>query len=637
MTARSYWPDLGSISPRMRSGWHLLGSTPTAPSTPVSVTPVWSSTPALAWRPPDWQPSAWRSKQEAGFLLRAIPSAATVSQAEFHPGILRFNEDGSVDSTFANPGFGGSLFYGDQDSLFSLDIETNGDIVAAGNASPSSNSIAVARLTADGQPDPTFGSAGVETIDPGRHVSLGGVTGLAIDPSSGRIVVGATGGSLSGLDFVVTRLDADGSPDPSFNQGAAVSFDFTSVGADTVPETALGSLSAVLVQPDGKVVLVGSVTLPVFSVDEEARPDVFALARLNADGTLDTGFGTGGKVLNNDLAADAGSGILQADGNIVVAGGSADGFTMARYLGAAGTAIVFPPVLSPPQVGPIATPAPPVGTSTTVIVSASFTYTSSRGPCTAVWNWSDGTTSAGTVTESNGSGSVSGSHVYHAGGVYPVTVTVTDSGGGSGQSTAIPGVVVWQPVTGSITGSIHLISPRGALPSEPVGQRQGHARARCELQPEPRPRGQGLPQAEARALELQEHRNRRPGFEWQDCLARRHGHGQRHRGCRVSRFRRCRGQWDRQDTPRALGPSDGSRGLRQPAGRGSGCRSHGDLSQRDDCASRSKFAQKPKKGDISHESCNAGCNGLARCARACGRQHPRGWPFPCVPVGSSTT
>jgi PKD repeat protein len=52
---------------------------------------------------------------------------------------------------------------------------------------------------------------------------------------------------------------------------------------------------------------------------------------------------------------------------------------------------------------------------------------------TAVWDWGDGTTSNGSVTESNGSGSVSNSHIYTTAGVYPIKLIVTDKDGGVGE------------------------------------------------------------------------------------------------------------------------------------------------------------------------------------------------------------
>jgi hypothetical protein len=66
--------------------------------------------------------------------------------------------------------------------------------------------------------------------------------------------------------------------------------------------------------------------------------------------------------------------------------------------------------------------------------TASFTDPGTLDTHTAVWTWGDGTTSAGTVTESGGSGTVSGTHRYGAFGTYAVTVTITDKDGGASTS-----------------------------------------------------------------------------------------------------------------------------------------------------------------------------------------------------------
>jgi hypothetical protein len=63
---------------------------------------------------------------------------------------------------------------------------------------------------------------------------------------------------------------------------------------------------------------------------------------------------------------------------------------------------------------------------------------------TAVWDWGDGSTSAGIVTEVNGSGSVTGSHAYTAVGKYTITLTVTDDDGAS-DSSVFQYVVVFDP------------------------------------------------------------------------------------------------------------------------------------------------------------------------------------------------
>src|SRR5262249_60035871 len=108
----------------------------------------------------------------------------------------------------------------------------------------------------------------------------------------------------------------------SFGNRGKVTTDFGSA-----TESAYG----VVLQGDGKIVLVGFVA---------SSTKDFALARYNANGTLDTGFGSGGKVTtdfssSNDIAYAV---VLQSDGKIVVAGSAtgpstADDFALARYNG----------------------------------------------------------------------------------------------------------------------------------------------------------------------------------------------------------------------------------------------------------------------------------------------------------------
>lgn len=81
-----------------------------------------------------------------------------------------------------------------------------------------------------------------------------------------------------------------------------------------------------------------------------------------------------------------------------------------------------------------------------VVHDTGFTGTfTDAGTCdthTAVWDWGDGTTSVGVVTEDNGLGSVTNSHTYSQPGDYTVTLTVTDDDGGSDSKTMIDKVHV---------------------------------------------------------------------------------------------------------------------------------------------------------------------------------------------------
>ena len=118
-----------------------------------------------------------------------------------------------------------------------------------------------------------------------------------------------------------------------------------------------------------------------------------------------------------------------------------------------------------PAVGAIAGPASPVQISTNMTVTAGFTDQGVADTHTAVLDWGDGTSSAGTVTETNGSGSVGGSHVYAAAGVYTVTLAVTDKDAGTAQS-VFEFVVVFDPAAGFVTGGGWVNSPAGAYAAD---------------------------------------------------------------------------------------------------------------------------------------------------------------------------
>lgn len=129
----------------------------------------------------------------------------------------------------------------------------------------------------------------------------------------------AVGSAQGGGDFAVVRYDSDGTPDPAFGNGGRAALDFAGGVA----------LDGAL-QPDGKIVVVGRAN----GINPTAD---FGLVRFDAQGNPDPTFGMGGKVAT-DFAGDfdAATGVaLQSDGKIVVAGratmaGNAD-FAVARY------------------------------------------------------------------------------------------------------------------------------------------------------------------------------------------------------------------------------------------------------------------------------------------------------------------
>lgn len=170
-----------------------------------------------------------------------------------------------------------------------------------------------AAVAAPGDLDGTFGMGGVAPTP--------GVVGTAVAlQADGKIVVA---GVTPDARFVVARYRTDGQPDTGFGQGGV---------AATTFGTVIQAAYDLAVQPDGKIVAVGT------AGEDFGRTRSFALARFNANGTLDTSFGGDGKVTTDVGGAtinDATGVALQADGRIVVAGYTAaaggGAFAVARY------------------------------------------------------------------------------------------------------------------------------------------------------------------------------------------------------------------------------------------------------------------------------------------------------------------
>jgi predicted extracellular nuclease len=118
-----------------------------------------------------------------------------------------------------------------------------------------------------------------------------------------------------------------------------------------------------------------------------------------------------------------------------------------------------------PSVGPISGPAGPVNMTTPVAVSAPFSDPGVLDTHTALWNWGDGTTSAGSVSEANGSGTAGGSHTYARPGVYTITLVVTDKDGGSGQASREQ--VIYATNGGFVVGAGTFNSPKGTYTANP--------------------------------------------------------------------------------------------------------------------------------------------------------------------------
>src|SRR5215475_1854566 len=283
------------------------------------------------------------SAEATSALVQADGKIVAAGYANLNGGesfaLARYNSNGTLDETFSTGGKVGTAFVSGSASYtqaFSVAVQPDGRIVAAGYTEIGAclfNGLeqpcfdfALARYNSNGTLDASFGSGGRVTTDfagPNDQAES-----VAVQPD-GRIVVAGAAGRFTnrGFDFALARYNSNGTLDTTFGTSGKVTTDFA--GADDVPSEP----SAVALQGDGKIVVVGRTRAG-------QTPD-FALAGFNSNGTLDTSFGTNGKVTTdfaggNDVPSSV---AVQPDGNIVVAGGAtvngrAD-FALARYVGSA--------------------------------------------------------------------------------------------------------------------------------------------------------------------------------------------------------------------------------------------------------------------------------------------------------------
>ena len=199
--------------------------------------------------------------------------------------IARLNADGSLDTSF-DPGSGASS------TVYSIVLQPDGKILIGGYFT-SYNGVGrnrIARLNADGSLDTSFnpGTGTAATV-----AYMNSINSLALLPDN-KLLISGYFNSYNGVNInMIARINSDGSLDTSFNPGSGAS----------------STIYSLLLQPDGKMLIGGAFT----SYNGVGRNRI---ARLNADGTLDTSFDPGSGASN-----DVRSMTVQSDGKILVGGG----------------------------------------------------------------------------------------------------------------------------------------------------------------------------------------------------------------------------------------------------------------------------------------------------------------------------
>ena len=243
--------------------------------------------------------------------------------------LVRYDEDGSLDSTFGvggkvltaiGPGSavaravtiqGHKIIVGGYSSRCACD--TSGTTSAAG----AQDTLTLARYNEDGSLDASFGSGGIVTL--GSVPSLTRGHGEVLVQEDDKIVIGGVFGvTFRDFEMLTVRFTNDGSLDPGFN-GTGISV--TDVGPGAALATAL--------QSDSKIVQAG------YTSSAGGRQDLTVI-RHNADGTLDTGFGVNGRVVTFLAGTSAARGLaINEDGKIIAVGRAFTGvhldFLVERY------------------------------------------------------------------------------------------------------------------------------------------------------------------------------------------------------------------------------------------------------------------------------------------------------------------
>jgi len=238
--------------------------------------------------------------------------------------VARYKPGGTLDKTFSGDGKQFTNLGDAYSQASGVAVQPDGKIVVSGQSCDSSGMLcdaAVVRYNANGSLDTTFSGDGKVTVDFGS-VDDGAIGGLAIQPD-GKIVIAGYMWNGSNYDMAVYRLNANGSLDTTFSGDGKAKVGFGSGRQDSARDLVL--------HPNGKISVAG------YTCDANGINCNFAVARFKSTGALDKTFSGDGKLTTNFGADDLCWGAaLQADGKLVVVGerfidGVSDKIALARY------------------------------------------------------------------------------------------------------------------------------------------------------------------------------------------------------------------------------------------------------------------------------------------------------------------
>lgn len=227
---------------------------------------------------------------------KILVTGTSYISANYDISLLRYNTNGTLDSTFDSDGIVTTPIGSATDTGYSVVIQSDNKIIVAGYSYNGSDfDFAVVRYNSDGSLDTTFSSDGKVTTDLNGNDHAYDV---ALQNDGKIVVVGESDG-----DFAIVRYNSNGSLDTSFNSTGKV---ITDLG------TLVDNAKGIVIQQDGKIVVAGS------------SSDKFAVVRYNIDGTLDTSFDTDGiaTIAIGNYYSYCHNVLLQSNNKIILSGQS---------------------------------------------------------------------------------------------------------------------------------------------------------------------------------------------------------------------------------------------------------------------------------------------------------------------------
>ena len=234
-----------------------------------------------------------------GMLIGGYVADSTLQESRLPPtlALAKLNADGSLDESFAGDGTANTSFGGYR-LAFDIEQLSDGRILVAGRTGDEEASFiggneqaSFVRFLPNGSLDTSFSEDGILALD---LSDFDGIFQMSATDGGAVVAAGTSTGKL-----LIVKLLASGDPDTSF-------------AGDGILTTEQDEASGIAVQPDGKILVSGKTN---------------ALARFNADGTLDQSFGAGG------LTGALGAGLTFERDEVTIR-------SVALSLGPDGTAVV---------------------------------------------------------------------------------------------------------------------------------------------------------------------------------------------------------------------------------------------------------------------------------------------------------